>query len=95
VAASLKTSFGLFALVGEVNAALQNARFIDGIRIARNMMPMTWQASIAYQFDWNSWIQEIGAQGESYRWDIPAVVGITRACREGRALKQQLILLRK
>ena len=64
VAASLKTSFGPFAFVGEVNAAIQDARFIDGLGIARNMMPMTWQASIAYQFDWNPWIQEIGAQGD-------------------------------
>ena len=44
------------------------------------MMPMTWQASIAYQFDWNPWIQEIGAQGDSYRWDIPAA-RTWRACR--------------
>src|SRR5882672_3379489 len=64
MAASLKTSFGPFAFVGEVNAAIQDARFIDGLGIARNMMPMTWQASIAYQFDWNPWIQEIGAQGD-------------------------------
>jgi hypothetical protein len=27
------------------------------------MTPMTWQASIAYQFDWNPWITEIGQQG--------------------------------
>jgi hypothetical protein len=64
VAASLKTSFGPFAFVGEVNAAIQDARFFDGLGIARNMMPMTWQASIAYQFDWNPWITEIGAQGD-------------------------------
>ena len=64
VAASLKTSFGPFAFVGEVNAAVQNASFIDGLGIARNIMPMTWQASIAYQFDWNPWITEIGAQGD-------------------------------
>jgi hypothetical protein len=64
VAASLKTSFGPFAFVGEVNAAIQDARFIDGLGIARDMMPMTWQASIAYQFDWNPWITEIGAQGD-------------------------------
>lgn len=64
VAASLKTSFGPFAFAGEVNAAIQDARFIDGLGIARNMMPITWQASIAYQFDWNPWVQEIGAQGD-------------------------------
>jgi hypothetical protein len=63
MAASLKTSFGPFAFVGEVNAAIQDARFVDGLGIARSMMPMTWQASIAYQFDWNPWITEIGAQG--------------------------------
>ena len=64
VAASLKTSFGPFAFVGEVNAALQEARFFDGLGIAKSMMPMTWQASIAYQFDWNPWVTEIGAQGD-------------------------------
>src|ERR1700716_2575025 len=64
VAASVKASFGPFAFVGEVNAALREARFLDGLGIARSMTPMTWQASIAYQFDWNPWIQEIGAQGD-------------------------------
>jgi hypothetical protein len=64
VAASVKASFGPFAFVGEVNAALKDARFIDGLGIARSMMPMTWQASIAYQFDWNPWVTEIGAQGD-------------------------------
>jgi hypothetical protein len=64
MAASVKASFGPFAFVGEVNAALREARFLDGLGIARSMMPMTWQASIAYQFDWNPWIQEIGAQGD-------------------------------
>ena len=64
MAASVKASFGPFAFVGEVNAALREARFLDGLGIARSMTPMTWQASIAYQFDWNPWIQEIGAQGD-------------------------------
>jgi hypothetical protein len=64
VAASVKASFGPFAFVGEVNAALQQARFLDGLGTARSMTPVTWQASIAYQFDWNPWITEIGAQGD-------------------------------
>ncbi len=64
VAASVKASFGPFAFVGEVNAALQQARFLDGLGTARSMTPMAWQASIAYQFDWNPWITEIGAQGD-------------------------------
>ncbi|WP_342740536.1 hypothetical protein [Bradyrhizobium sp. B117] len=64
VAASVKASFGPFAVVGEVNAALRSAQFIDGLGIPRNMTPMTWQASVAYQFDWNPWVTEIGAQGD-------------------------------
>ena len=63
MAASAKASFGPFALVGEVNSALNEVRFSDGLGIQRNITPMTWQASVAYQFDWNPWITEIGAQG--------------------------------
>jgi hypothetical protein len=64
MAASVKSSFGPFAVVGEVNAALRSASFFDGIGTRKNMMPMTWQASLAYQFDWNPWVTEIGAQGD-------------------------------
>ena len=64
IAATLKTSFGPFAFVGEVNKAIEEATFIDGLGIVRNITPMTWQAAIAYQFDWNPWIREIGAQGD-------------------------------
>jgi hypothetical protein len=64
IAASVKSSFGPFAFVGEVNAALRGAQFIDGLGIPRHMTPMTWQASLAYQFDWNPWVTEIGAQGD-------------------------------
>src|SRR3977135_511414 len=42
MAASVKASFGPFAFVGEVNAALREARFLDGLGIARSMTPMTW-----------------------------------------------------
>lgn len=64
VAASVKSSFGPFAVVGEVNAALRSATFLDGAGIPRHMIPMTWQFSLAYQFDWNPWVTEIGAQGD-------------------------------
>jgi hypothetical protein len=64
VAASVKSSFGPFALVGEVNAALKSATFFDGVGTVKHMTPMTWQASLAYQFDWNPWVTEIGAQGD-------------------------------
>lgn len=64
IAATLKASFGPFAFVGEVNQALEDATFIDGLGILRRITPVTWQASIAYQFDWNPWVREIGAQGD-------------------------------
>ena len=57
------TIFGPFALVGEVNSAINEVRFIDALGNPRNITPMTWQVSLAYQFDWNPWITEIGAQG--------------------------------
>jgi len=63
IAASVKASFGPFALVGEVNSAIRDVMFVDGLGTARNIKPMTWQGSVAYQFDWNPWITEIGAQG--------------------------------
>jgi hypothetical protein len=63
VAASVKASFGPFALVGEVNKAVETARFIDGLGVLRNITPMAWQLSLAYQFDWNPWVREIGQQG--------------------------------
>jgi hypothetical protein len=63
LASSIKASFGPFAVVGEVSGAIENAGFVDGVGIARNIKPTTWQASVAYQFDWNPWVKEIGAQG--------------------------------
>jgi hypothetical protein len=82
VAASVKSSFGPFALVGEVNAALKSASFLDEIGIRKNMTPMAWQFSLAYQFDWNPWITEIGAQGDfisigySGSKDMAGVIGL-------------------
>jgi len=63
VAASVKARFGPFAVVGEVNRAIDEVRFLDEIRTPRSITPMAWQASIAYQFGWNPWITEIGQQG--------------------------------
>jgi hypothetical protein len=66
IAASVKTSFGPFAVVGEVNSAINAVSFIDGLGTRNKIRPMTWQASIAYQFDWNPWITEIGHQGGNF-----------------------------
>src|ERR1700730_17147477 len=70
MAASAKARFGPFALVGEGNSAITEARFVDGPNTPtnpgtpRNITPMAWQFSFAYQFDWNPWITEIGQQGD-------------------------------
>lgn len=64
VSASVKSSFGPFAVVGEINAAIKTATFFDGVGTLQHMTPMTWQFSLAYQFGWNPWVQEIGAQGD-------------------------------
>ncbi len=63
VAASAKGSFGPFALVGEINTATRDVRFLDALGTLNNITPMTWQVSVAYQFDWNPWVVEIGQQG--------------------------------
>ena len=63
VAASAKATFGPFGLVGEVNTAINDASFLDALGIWRSIRPMTWQAALSYQFDWNPWITELGAQG--------------------------------
>src|SRR5262245_43904389 len=64
IAWSVKASFGPFALVGEVNSAIEDATFFDGLGTFTNISPTTWQAALAYQFDWNPWMKEIGAQGD-------------------------------
>lgn len=63
MAASAKLSFGRFLLVGEWNGAIKAARFIDDAGRQVNMMPSAWQVALGYQFDWNPWVETIGAQG--------------------------------
>jgi hypothetical protein len=63
MAASAKASFGPFAFVGEFNGATKAARFFDALGTLKTIKPQAWQLSVAYQFDWNPWVREIGAQG--------------------------------
>lgn len=63
LAASIKTSLGPVSLVGEWNGAISSATFTDGTGNQVNMRPSAWQASAGYQFDWNPWVETIGAQG--------------------------------
>jgi hypothetical protein len=64
LAGSVKMSFGPFALVGEWNGALRAAKFVDGAGSNVRITPSAWQASLGYQFDWNPWVEAIGAQGD-------------------------------
>ena len=63
LSASLKASLGPLALVGEWNGALRSASFSDDLGRGVSLRPAAWQLSLGYQFDWNPWVQEIGAQG--------------------------------
>ncbi len=63
MAASVKANLGRVGFVGEWNGALDNATFRDDANRAVAMRPGAWQVSLAYQFDWNPWVESIGSQG--------------------------------
>jgi hypothetical protein len=63
MAASIKGTLGPLSLVGEWNGALNRAKFIDDLGNSVSITPFAWQISLGYQFDWNPWVEEIGAQG--------------------------------
>ena len=63
MAASVKATLGPVSLVGEWNGALRRANFLDGLGNSVNREPSAWHVSLGYQFDWNPWVEEIGAQG--------------------------------
>jgi hypothetical protein len=63
MASSVKAAVGALSFVGEWNGALDRARFVDGSGTLVTMKPSAWQVSLAYQFDWNPWVEAIGAQG--------------------------------
>jgi hypothetical protein len=63
MAASLKMTLGPFSLLSEWNGAIRQAKFVDDAGRPVKMMPSAWQVSLAYQFDWNPWLETIGSQG--------------------------------
>jgi hypothetical protein len=72
VAASVKSTFGPMSLVVEWNSAIKRARFFDDLGVTVDaperthgvsIKPAAWQVSLGYQFDWNPWVESIGAQG--------------------------------
>jgi hypothetical protein len=63
MAGNVKATLGPVALVGEWNGALKRAKFVDDLGTSVRIRPAAWQVSLAYQFDWNPWVEAIGAQG--------------------------------
>jgi hypothetical protein len=63
LAVDLKASFGPIALIAEYNGALTKANFIDDAGRHISMAPSAWQVALAYQFDWNPWMEAIGDKG--------------------------------
>lgn len=63
MAASVKATMGPVSFIGEWNGAINQATFTDGIGNRFSIRPSAWQTTIGYQFDWNPWVEEIGAQG--------------------------------
>ena len=63
MAASVKSTFGPISLVAEWNSAMKRATFVDDAGTRMSIKPRAWQLSLGYQFDWNPWVEAIGAQG--------------------------------
>jgi hypothetical protein len=63
MAARVKTTLGPVSLVGEWNGAIDDATFTDDLGRRVDITPSAWQTSLGYQFDWNPWVEEFGAQG--------------------------------
>jgi len=63
MAAHAKSTVGPYAFVIEWNGAIDQAEFIDDAGTPVAITPSAWQASVAYQFDWNPSVEFIGAQG--------------------------------
>jgi hypothetical protein len=61
--ANAKGTLGPVSLVAEWNGAIKTATFVDDAARRRNIKPGAWQISAGYQFDWNPWVESIGAQG--------------------------------
>jgi hypothetical protein len=61
--ASVKATLGPVSVIGEWNGAIDKATFIDDLGKSVRIRPSAWQLTLGYQFDWNPWVEAIGAQG--------------------------------
>jgi len=100
VALSVKATLGRVSLVGEWNGALGETGFSDDSGNTIVIKPSAWQLSLGYQFDWNPWVESIGAQGTylaiGYS-ESRGLAGFTRllngeSVRVGRVPKKRFLL---
>ena len=63
MATSVKATLGPVSFIGEWNGAISQATFTDNLGDQVRIKPSAWQTELGYQFDWNPWVEEIGAQG--------------------------------
>jgi len=63
MASTLKLGFGPMSMNAEWNGAIDHAVFDDDVGHRWRIAPSAWQVSLGYQFDWNPWVETIGAQG--------------------------------
>lgn len=81
MAAHVRSSYGPVAMVVEWNGAINNATFDDDLGTPINITPEAWQVSFAYQFDWNPYLEVIGAQGTYFTMgysESQDLAGVTR-----------------
>lgn len=63
MAAHAKGNFGPTSWILEWNGVVSDTVFQDDLSQNHTLRPEAWQVQIAYQFDWNSAVEVIGAQG--------------------------------
>ncbi len=81
MAAHVKSTFGPVSLIAEWNGAIDHATFVDDLGEVVTMTPSAWQISLGYQFDWNPYVEEIGAQGTYFAIgysESHGLAGVTR-----------------
>ncbi len=100
MAASIKATLGPVSLIGEWNGAISQAKIVDDLDKSVSIKPSAWQVALGYQFDWNPWVEAIGAQGNylaigySESHDLAGVTQVTdgQPSRVGSLPRRRLVV---
>ncbi len=93
MAGSVKATLGPVSFIGEWNGAISRATFSDDLGNAVSLRPSAWQITLGYQFDWNPWVEELGAQGTYLAIDYSEshdLAGVTRVIFPDTAMEEEL-----